>query len=696
MVTYDPTTGTYKSDTGATYASHDQAAKSITPNMQTATDIQNASGVIPVQKTTPVTTISSSAGAGIVSNMKNKTDAMTPSPVTPVTPTPKQDTSKEDSVLSALADESLAPADKEALRLKDAAAKRTEDTKAFITSLGAQLDSSRAAALSSLGEQFNRLVAQQEDVNKRTEAVVSTAGIRSGGGVGGANRFTPEITLGFLQATVSEGLSKVGGLISQRNEAISKVNSAYDSSKFELMGKEFERLNTINDNLDEQLSKLNEEARKISEKQTEATRLSNVEDGISALISNGFSDPNEILQVLKKAGYSTNSKEIAEVAKNLTIENKAENLPTDIQSFNYLKENGLLLDSITSLPDDEQYFAFLTAVKGAEKIPVAGNSVTPVKPSIGATNSTEETMIRTRLFSKLMNIINKGQVSDTDRKIIDERIAQFRDAGMGEQEIMDKLSGFATDVTTPYNTKFRNSIVQNTSDANTQTDAMGKVSLLLNSGDAVGAMKMVENLGLEKAKGLVGTGENGSYLDSISANVSLARVNRIKEILQEGGALGAPGGPVAGTFQNLLGRFKGENATKLKAELTQLYASFRKDLLGSAVTPSETKFLEPLIADITDKKANFLEKINTFEQSVLDRYNSTRRAVNLPTVSTLDVIDDNRRLKVYEDKTAENEIKAKVIEFGNQNPVLQPQLIQMEKNGETMNDIMNWINQQTL
>ena len=103
-----------------------------------------------------------------------------------------------------------------------------------------------------------------------------------------------------------------------------------------------------------------------------------------------------------------------------------------------------------------------------------------------------------------------------------------------------------------------------------------------------------------------------------------------------------------------------------------------------------------MIADITDKKANFLEKINTFEQSVLDRYNSTRRAVNLPTVSTLDVIDDNRRLKVYEDKTAENEIKAKVIEFGNQNPVLQPQLIQMEKNGETMNDIMNWINQQTL
>ena len=487
-------------------------------------------------------------------------------------------------------------------------------------------DPALQSLLANITSEWDTRIKQQEQINKAREGAISTLGTRLG-----TSRYAPLVATGILGAEEKSSIDKISDLQNKKNMALAEAKSAYESGQWTKYAKLYEIAKDSYNKQVEEYNRLNEATIKENEKIKERENLIKIDSAVSDLIGAGLSDPNDILQTMKKYGIDATSQEVGDALKNLTVdETDAKNLPNDIESFNYLKDNGLLLDSIASLPENEQYFAYLRNIKGIEK--GTGTASVPIKVGVGAKNETDEVMIRTRLFSKLMNIINKGQVSDSDRKIIDERITQFRDSGMSEQEIMDRLSGFATDITTPYNNSFRNLIVQNTTDSNTQTDMMGKVSLLLNSGDSVGAMKLVENIGLEKAKNLMGTGEGGSYMDTASANVSLARTNRIKEIFREAGILGAPGGPVAGTFQNLLGRFKGENATKLKAELTNLYASFRKEILGSAVTPSETKFLEPLLANITDKKGNFLEKLDVFEKSVLDRYNSTRRSVNLPSV----------------------------------------------------------------
>jgi hypothetical protein len=222
---------------------------------------------------------------------------------------------------------------------------------------------------------------------------------------------------------------------------------------------------------------------------------------------------------------------------------------------------------------------------------------------------------------------------------------------------MDQLSGFATEVTTPYNNSFRDLIVSSTKDLNQQTDMMGKVSYLLNNGNTIGAMKTVESLALNKAK----MDDPDNYMGTATAKKYIEKTERIRQILKEAGIVDTVGGPVEGTFQKILGRFKGKEATKLKAEITTLYADFRKELLGSAVTPSEAKFLEPLFADITDKKGNFMEKINAFDRNVLDKYNSTRSSVNLPIVSQVDLISDIRRLKLYEELQEKEQTQPNIV-----------------------------------
>jgi hypothetical protein len=144
-------------------------------------------------------------------------------------------------------------------------------------------------------------------------------------------------------------------------------------------------------------------------------------------------------------------------------------------------------------------------------------------------------------------------------------------------------------------------------------------------------------------------------MDSTTAKTYLTNIDRVRQLFKDSGI-----GIISGSFNQMLGRLKGAESTKVKAELTNLYAQFRKENLGTAVTPAEVKFLEPLLASITDKSGNFGEKLDAFERGILTRYNATRNSVNLPEVTTKEAINDKVRLGLYEDSTPEREAQTKI------------------------------------
>jgi len=524
-------------------------------------------------------------------------------------------------------------------------------TKADLDSLKSQLagftvsDSQLQGQINGITAQWDARIKQMEDVNKRREQTINTLGIRMGsqytGGSGG-------MFGGIVAEEERQGVMRIGELEGQKQAAITAAREAARTKNWDVFSKQVDLAEKAYQEKQTALKDLNKQAIENSKKANDQAIQASRDSAIADLISQGISDPSQILNLLNldskgnQIGDFTAS-EVAKTIKDFTVSGDAKKLPQDIETFNWLKNNNKLPSSITSLPPEKQYFAYLNMQKLAEqgKLGELGTGTAPgVTVGAGANNPTEELAVRSRLFSKLMNILNKGQVSDSDRKIIDERITAFRNAGWSEQKIMDTLSGFPADVTTPYNNTFRDLIVQNTDTLDMQTQLMGKVALLLNNKNYKGAMTAVENQAMNNAKKL----DPDNYMGTATVNTYLTKVEKIKSLLNEGGVVGF----ISGNFQNLLGRIKGTNATQIKSDLTSLYAQFRKEYLGSAVTPSEEKFLAPLLADISDTKGNFLEKLNSFERNTMYKYNSTRSSVNLPEVGVDQITSPDKRLNLYQ------------------------------------------------
>lgn len=487
----------------------------------------------------------------------------------------------------------------------------------------------------------------------------------------GSSRYANKSSQGVLSAEQKALETSIQSLNTQEQSLIADALASQENKEYEILGQQLALIETKRKEKQAKIDKLNDAIAAENKAIQESIRQSSRDSAVAGLLSQGVTDPSQLLDYLNfdEEGNQTGdftADELKKTMDDLSVSGDAEKLPGDIETFNYLKKNGMLPSGITSLPEGQQYLAYLNMQKLAESGKlneagkIAGEPSNQMTVGAGAKNSTEETIIRTRLFSKLMNILNKGQVSDSDREIIDSRIAVLRGAGLSEQEIMDQLSGFAVEVNTPFNSAFRDTIVANTDDLDKQTQTMGKVSMLLNSGNYNAALNTIENLSLDRAKQILGTGSDGTYMGTGTAQIYLSRLERIRDLLKKGDV-----GPITGTFNNLIGRVRGTEAAQIKAELTQLYALFRKENLGSAVTPSESAFLSPLLADISDRSGSFGAKLDAFERGVLDRANATRRQVSIPAASTQEFIDNGKRLNLYSSGEAANPFTDSVGNSGN-------------------------------
>ena len=79
----------------------------------------------------------------------------------------------------------------------------------------------------------------------------------------------------------------------------------------------------------------------------------------------------------------------------------------------------------------------------------------------------------------------------------------------------------------------------------------------------------------------------------------------------------------------------------------------RNKLSGSAVTPSEEAFLEPLIPKLGDSPENFIQKLEQLRQNPLDQLNSVRGSVFLKDLDEGTLLDKAQRVSLYQDGVQE-------------------------------------------
>lgn len=484
---------------------------------------------------------------------------------------------------------------------------------------------------------FDQRRAEQEAINAR-----GIAGINQVLNLGGTSRYAPLTATGIVSAAESEGLKRLTNIDTEERNAISEIRIAQQNKDYELMETKLEALEAIRSEKSKAMSDLATDIQK-TELQVER------ENAMASLIAQGITDPLQIFQKLNAQGINMTIKDVGDALKNFGT--------TGGGAFKFeTKQVGPLLGMGFSMQDIQQMQDDFNAGQSIESVlqgvppemqsavraalGISATDATNIRPGVGAADVVTEQMIRTRLFPKAATILNKGTLSDADRKIIDERIAFFRDSGLSEQQILDVFSGWSADISTPFNDSFRNVILATQEKGEGVSQELNSLGSLLRAGNYVAAMNRVENTALDTVKGQDG------YVGKIVTENYTKKIDRIKQILKQGGVWNGTG-PLEGTFSNLVGRFKGKDAAKLKAELTALYADFRRTQAGTAVTETELNFLEPLFADVTDKKGNFLEKLDAFQRSVLDGHNATRRTVSLPEVDVADILSQNERLYRY-------------------------------------------------
>lgn len=509
-------------------------------------------------------------------------------------------------------------------------------------------DRNTAEQVAAIEGRFDERRAQQERSNAQNLAAVKQAL-----NLGGSSRYAPISSQGIVGAAEAAGIRNLSALDAEERDLVSQARQAQAANDYRLLEQKLNILEGVRSQKAEAMSELSTTMQE--------TQMASERDGmIAELVSQGITNPVEIFQQISDQGFPISLKQISESLSYITPKGSATGgFKWDTKQVGPLLGMGFSMSDVQAMQDDlnagqsiDEVLAGVPdemqqAVRSALGVPQASN----LRPGVGAKDAITEQMIRTRLFPKAASILNKGTLSDADREIIDERIAYFRDSGLSEQQILDVFSGWSADVSTPFNNSFRDIILATQETQEGVSQNLTPLGSLLARGKYEIAMNRVENSALETVK------DEDGYLGKITTENYTRKIDRIKKLLKEGGAWDGVG-PLEGSFQNIVRRIKGKDATRIKGELSALYSDFRRENAGTAVTENELVFLDPLFASVTDTKGNFLEKLDVFQRSLLDRHNSTRRAATLPEVRVVDILDPNERLRLYMEQQSSRDVNS--------------------------------------
>jgi hypothetical protein len=240
-----------------------------------------------------------------------------------------------------------------------------------------------------------------------------------------------------------------------------------------------------------------------------------------------------------------------------------------------------------------------------------------------------------------------GNASNEDAKRLETFYKDMVSRGVtDEREILNKFLNF--DIKPEYADiadSLRNVVTQNLPLGKTfkDFDAAGLANLI-NDGKLPEAIRKVENYVYSNAK----ITEKDNFLSEASVRATVNKSDELAKLVKDlEAAEGAPIGNIKGTLENWKGRFKNKKAVEIAGKITTLVANMRKDLSGSAVTPSEMKFLDPIIPMLGDSVENFLVKTEQLKTSPMQQLNSIRTTYGLPELDQNNLTDQKKREALY-------------------------------------------------
>ncbi len=225
-----------------------------------------------------------------------------------------------------------------------------------INNMKTQFDTTSRAMIDNIKAQWESLINEQKDVNMRQSASLDQSLL-----MGGSTRYAQQSSTGQSSALMSYGLRQIGDLQTKETSAILQAQQAMDSGDMKLMDMSLSIAQKARADKQAAAQALSDKLTKANDELIKKKQASEQDSAISSLLSQGVTDPNEILKQLTDAGYVANAKEVADSVTKLNPEIQAKN---DV----LMK----LAQSGNNIPKDV-YDAVKAAKNGADAISAAGN-----------------------------------------------------------------------------------------------------------------------------------------------------------------------------------------------------------------------------------------------------------------------------------------------------------------------------------
>jgi len=583
------------------------------------------------KKIQPVSTISSGSGVAVVNKAMDDTNRK------PET-TPKTETSKtipptaEDKILQSQIDSTKTPEQLSNEKIRNdlitSFDSQEQSIKTSLDPIKAQMEESKRAQIDSIYSQFSILRNQLVESNRRRENASVTLGIRKGG------QYAPTVMASQIEGVVQQGLQKVSELNSQERDAINKVNNAFNEQSLTLAMKEYESLQDIRKEKDKALAEFDKNLVTLNKKAVEdSTKLNNQTLIHDAAIGTDGS-VSSIYEALKG---KVSTDEIKNYIDDISVKEPESKKVDRFTSSDTMKLLGAGLDGASQkfvydeivktgwLNFKAKYGSKLTPqeMKVLEEIYVPKDKELKAKAD-SSPKSLEYLDYELTAMNKIpIQVRNSVAESDYYKSII----KQNYDAGVPASKIGDTLSGFRIQNETPFAAGMRDMFKM--LDKNwTQSDT-ANMAALINSNREDLAVQKFENHMMGMAQQRAGT----DFISESSTRFAITKADQIRGLLDENG-LFIPGGPVAGTLGNWIGRFNSSKQKELKAYFTNLTANLQKERAGTAMTDNEWKrIIEPSIPQITDTLTVVKKKLDELERNGLVVLNSERNSIGLPSLN---------------------------------------------------------------
>lgn len=520
----------------------------------------------------------------------------------------------------------------------------------------AEIDAENNPLIQSIKDTFNRRITEMQGINKSMQGQISLAGTRTG-----LARYASQMQQGLISQEVTSGMNRISELERQKLTAIEEAKRALKSdakdkwktfnefmdSASEAYANKVQAVKDLHTFLkDEEDRAYNQNIKDIQIQQLEQEMVqSNLDMYSSAMLSydeaGNLTMPtaDELQTIADDLGVNVNI--LAGSIRNKYVEMSKLNQEDQLRELNIMK-------AIADL-EDRNKTELIKNYDFAVKQGYSGDILQFKKDYAETSNQNKsieglDDYKRNILVARLGKQIYGTRISDKEGERVDGFITEGMKRGKTQMEIIDDVLGYQIDDNANKNLAeaLRNVLLQNAGESGLAGFDMLGLARLINQGKDTEAIRKAELSVLNNARtidpdGFVGEGTVRTAIEKSNNLIGFI------EALDE-----SPIGVVEGSFTKWIKRkFRGEEEQEIMSKVTDIVAKMRNELLGSAVTETEQKFLEPLIPDLNDTPDNFMKKVETLKSRGLIELNNYRNTFGLPKLDEVSLLNPDLKKELY-------------------------------------------------